>query len=335
MNTDDTVTIYDVAREAGVSMATVSRVVNGNKNVKENTRKKVLEVIDRLDYRPNAVARGLASKRTTTVGVVIPDITNTYFATLAKGIDDIAEMYKYNIVLANSDEDDEKEVAVVNTLFSKQVDGVIFMGYHLTEKIRSEFSRSRTPVVLAGTVDVEHQLPSVNIDYKNAIADAVRHLLKRNKKIAFVSGPLVDDINGKVRLAGYKDALKEAGVNYSEGLVFESKYRYDDGYYLAERLVSSKATAAVVTGDELAAGLLNGLADHGVSVPEDFEVITSDDSQIARFTRPNLTTIAQPLYDLGAISMRMLTKIMHKEELEEREVLLPHGLKVRKSTRKD
>lgn len=335
MNTDDTVTIYDVAREAGVSMATVSRVVNGNKNVKENTRKKVLEVIDRLDYRPNAVARGLASKRTTTVGVVIPDITNTYFATLAKGIDDIAEMYKYNIVLANSDEDDEKEVAVVNTLFSKQVDGVIFMGYHLTEKIRSEFSRSRTPVVLAGTVDIEHQLPSVNIDYKNAIVDAVRHLLKRNKKIAFVSGPLVDDINGKVRLAGYKDALKEAGVNYSEGLVFESKYRYDDGYALAERLVSSKATAAVVTGDELAAGLLNGLADHGVSVPEDFEVITSDDSQIARFTRPNLTTIAQPLYDLGAISMRMLTKIMHKEELEEREVLLPHGLKVRKSTRKD
>lgn len=315
-------------------MATVSRVVNGNKNVKENTRKKVLEVIDRLDYRPNAVARGLASKRTTTVGVVIPDITNTYFAALAKGIDDIAEMYKYNIVLANSDEDDEKEVAVVNTLFSKQVDGIIFMGYHLTEKIRSEFSRSRTPVVLAGTVDVEHQLPSVNIDYKNATADAVRHLLKRNKKIAFVSGPLVDDINGKIRLVGYKEALKEAGVNYSEGLVFESKYRYDDGYALAERLVSSKATAAIVTGDELAAGLLNGLADHGVSVPEDFEIITSDDSQIARFTRPSLTTIAQPLYDLGAISMRMLTKIMHKEELEEREVLLPHGLTERKSTRK-
>ena len=334
MNTDDTVTIYDVAREAGVSMATVSRVVNGNKNVKENTRKKVLEVIERLDYRPNAVARGLASKRTTTVGVVIPDITNTYFASLAKGIDDIAEMYKYNIVLANSDEDDEKEVAVVNTLFSKQVDGIIFMGYHLTEKIRSEFSRSRTPVVLSGTVDVEHQLPSVNIDYKNATADAVRHLLKRNKKIAFVSGPLVDDINGKIRLVGYKEALKEAGVNYSEGLVFESKYRYDDGYALAERLVSSKATAAIVTGDELAAGLLNGLADHGVSVPEDFEIITSDDSQIARYTRPNLTTIAQPLYDLGAISMRMLTKIMHKEELEEREVLLPHGLTERKSTRK-
>ena len=334
MNTDDTVTIYDVAREAGVSMATVSRVVNGNKNVKENTRKKVLEVIERLDYRPNAVARGLASKKTTTVGVVIPNITNSYFSTLAKGIDDIAEMYKYNIVLANSDEDDDKEVSVVNTLFSKQVDGIIFMGYHLTEKIRSEFSRSRTPVVLAGTVDVEHQLPSVNIDYKQATVDAVTLLAKRNKKIAFVSGPLVDDINGKIRLAGYKDALKAKKLSYSEGLGFESKYRYEEGYNLAERIIASKATAAFVTGDELAAGLLNGLADQGVNVPEDFELITSDDSQITRYTRPNLSTVGQPLYDLGAISMRMLTKIMHKEELEEREVLLAHTINHRGTTKK-
>ncbi|KXT72372.1 Catabolite control protein A [Streptococcus sp. DD10] len=333
MNTDDTVTIYDVAREAGVSMATVSRVVNGNKNVKENTRKKVLEVIERLDYRPNAVARGLASKKTTTVGVVIPNITNSYFATLAKGIDDIAEMYKYNIILTNSDEDDDKEVAVVNNLFSKQVDGVIFMGYHLTEKIRSEFSRSRTPVVLAGTVDVEHQLPSVNIDYAKATADAVEELSKRNDKIAFVSGPLVDDINGKVRLSGYKSGLKAQGLTYSEGLVFESKYGYNDGYAMAERLIASKANAAVVTGDELAAGLLNGLTDRGIQVPADFEIIASDDSQVTRYTRPSLTSISQPLYDLGAISMRMLTKIMHKEELDEREVLLSHGITKRQSTK--
>ena len=197
MNTDETITIYDVAREAGVSMATVSRVVNGNKNVKENTRKKVLEVIDRLDYRPNAVARGLASKKTTTVGVVIPNIANSYFATLAKGIDDIASMYKYNIVLASSDENDDHEVAVINSLFAKQVDGIIFMGYHLTEKIRAEFSRTRTPIVLAGTVDLENQLPSVNIDYKASVEDAITQLAKNNEKVAFVSGPLIDDINGR------------------------------------------------------------------------------------------------------------------------------------------
>lgn len=224
MNTDDTITIYDVAREAGVSMATVSRVVNGNKNVKENTRKKVLEVIDRLDYRPNAVARGLASKKTTTVGVVIPNIANAYFSILAKGIDDIAAMYKYNIVLASSDEDDDKEVNVVNTLFAKQVDGIIFMGHHLTEKIRAEFSRSRTPIVLAGTVDLEHQLPSVNIDYQAAVAEVIDILAENHKKIAFVSGPLIDDINGKVRLSGYKEGLKKNKLDYKEGLVFEANY---------------------------------------------------------------------------------------------------------------
>ena len=334
MNTDETITIYDVAREAGVSMATVSRVVNGNKNVKENTRKKVLEVIDRLDYRPNAVARGLASKKTTTVGVVIPNIANSYFATLARGIDDIATMYKYNIVLASSDENDDHEVTVINSLFAKQVDGIIFMGYHLTEKIRAEFSRTRTPIVLAGTVDLEHQLPSVNIDYKAAVEDSVTQLAKNNEKVAFVSGPLIDDINGKLRLAGYKAGLEKNNLRYNEGLVFEAKYSYKDGFDLAQRVLNSGATAAYVGEDELAAGLLNGLSDHGIRVPEDFEIITSDDSQVTRYTRPNLSTIGQPLYDLGAISMRMLTKIMHKEELEEREVLLSHTINQRGTTKK-
>lgn len=333
MNTDDTITIYDVAREAGVSMATVSRVVNGNKNVKENTRKKVLEVIDRLDYRPNAVARGLASKKTTTVGVVIPNIANSYFASLAKGIDDIATMYKYNIVLASSDENDDHEVNVINSLFAKQVDGIIFMGHHLTEKIRAEFSRTRTPIVLAGTVDLEHQLPSVNIDYKAAVTDVVTRLAENNEKIAFVSGPLIDDINGKLRLAGYKAGLEQNNLTYSEGLVFEAKYSYKDGFDMAQRVLNSGATAAYVGEDELAAGLLNGLFATGKSVPEDFEIITSNDSPITSYTRPNLSSISQPLYDLGAVSMRMLTKIMNKEELDEKDVVLNHGVTLRQSTK--
>lgn len=333
MNTDETITIYDVAREAGVSMATVSRVVNGNKNVKENTRKKVLEVIDRLDYRPNAVARGLASKKTTTVGVVIPNIANSYFATLAKGIDDIASMYKYNIVLASRDENDDHEVAVINSLFAKQVDGIIFMGYHLTEKIRAEFSRTRTPIVLAGTVDLENQLPSVNIDYKASVEDAITQLAKNNEKVAFVSGPLIDDINGKLRLVGYKAGLEKNNMRYNEGLVFEAKYSYKDGFDLAQRVLNSGATAAYVGEDELAAGLLNGLFVAGKSVPEDFEIITSNDSPITSYTRPNLTSISLPLYDLGAVSMRMLTKIMNKEELEEKDVILNHGLTLRQSTK--
>ena len=330
---NETITIYDVAREAAVSMATVSRVVNGNQNVKEATRRKVLDVIERLDYRPNAVARGLASKKTTTVGVVIPDISNSYFASLARGIDDIATMYKYNIVIANSDGDDDKEINVVNTLLAKQVDGLVFLAHDLSDKIRAEFSRTRTPIVLAGAVDHESQIPSVNIDYKQATKDVTLELAKNNQKIALVAGPMVNAINGKERLIGYQAALSESGQTFSEGLVFETNYSFNDGMKLAERVKASGATAAVVTDDEVAVGLLNGLVNTGVNVPEDFEIITANNSVITEFTRPTLSSIEQPLYDLGAVSMRLLTKMMHKEEVDEKRVILPHGIVKRGSTK--
>src|SRR3954471_23762274 len=134
-------------------MATVSRVVNGNPNVKPATRKKVSEVIDRLGYRPNAVARGLASKKTTTVGVIIPDISNIFYAELARGIEDIATMYKYNIILSNSDQNEEKEMRLIQTMLSKQVDGLIFMGNHINDEHVKEFDRSPVPIVLAGSVE--------------------------------------------------------------------------------------------------------------------------------------------------------------------------------------
>lgn len=139
------ITIYDVAREANVSMATVSRVVNGNPNVKPTTRKKVLEAIDRLGYRPNAVARGLASKKTTTVGVIIPDISSIFYSELARGIEDIATMYKYNIILSNSDQNLEKELHLLNTMLGKQVDGIVFMGGNITDEHVEEFKRSPVP----------------------------------------------------------------------------------------------------------------------------------------------------------------------------------------------
>ncbi|WP_265455199.1 catabolite control protein A [Enterococcus sp. HY326] len=329
-----TITIYDVAREANVSMATVSRVVNGNPNVKPATRKKVLEVIDRLDYRPNAVARGLASKKTTTVGVIIPDVSNTFFASLARGIDDVATMYKYNIILANSDSNDQKEVSVLNNLLAKQVDGVIFMGHRITDEIRGEFSRSKTPVVLAGSIDPDEQVGSVNIDYTSATKDAVSLLAANgHKKIAFVSGALIDPINGKNRLNGYKEALKENKLDYSEGLIFEANYNFKEGLNLAERIRNSGATAAYVTDDELAVGILDGMLDAGVKVPEDFEIITSNNSLLTDIVRPRLTSITQPLYDIGAVAMRLLTKMMNKEDVEEKTIVLPYGIDKKGSTK--
>ncbi|MCR8850180.1 catabolite control protein A [Rossellomorea sp. SC111] len=330
------VTIYDVAREANVSMATVSRVVNGNPNVKPATRKKVLEVIDRLGYRPNAVARGLASKKTTTVGVIIPDISNIFYAELARGIEDIATMYKYNIILSNSDQNTEKELHLLNTMLGKQVDGILFLGGHISEEHVQEFERSPVPIVLAGAVEETNKIPSVNIDYKAASFDAVSELLEKgHKRIGFVSGPFHDTINMKFKLEGYREALAKAGVEYSDDLVVEGEYTYDSGLEAWQKFseLPDKPTAIFVGNDETALGVVHGAQDQNVSIPEEVEIISFDNTRLALMVRPQLTSVVQPLYDIGAVAMRLLTKYMNKETVEESTVVLPHRLEYRNSTK--
>lgn len=328
------VTIYTVAREARVSMATVSRVVNGNPNVKPATRQKVLDVIKRLNYRPNAVARGLASKRTTTVGVVIPNITNPYFAELALGIDDIASMYKYNIILANSDYDNEKILKVVQNLLAKQVDGIIFMGYDVSDELQAEFKSSNTPVVVAGSIVDDEDLATVRIDYRKAAKEATARLLEHETgKVALVTSSLSYFIN-QSRLAGYKDALQDKNVDFDRDLVIETDGSYKEIYQRAKEIAASGVKAAYVTNDHLAVGLLNGLTDNGIKVPDDFEIISSNDTTYTRLCRPMLSSITQPLYDIGAVSMRLLTKLMESNDDEENDVILDHDFVARQSTRK-
>jgi LacI family transcriptional regulator len=330
------ITIYDVAREANVSMATVSRVVNGNPNVKPATRKKVVEVIDRLGYRPNAVARGLASKKTTTVGVIIPDISNPFFAELARGIEDIATMYKYNIILSNSDQNIDKELHLLNTMLGKQVDGIVFMGGNIKEQHVAEFKKSPVPIVMAGSIEESGEIPSVNIDYEQASFDAVSSFIERgHKNIAFVSGPFHEPINKYKKLEGYKRALSEAGIQYNEEFVIEGDYTYDSGIEGIEKILELevKPTAILVGSDEMALGVVHGAFDRGYKVPDDFEVITSDNTRMTLMVRPQLTTIVQPLYDIGAVAMRLLTKYMNKESVDENIVVLPHRIENRKSTK--
>ena len=336
------VTIYTVAREARVSMATVSRVVNGNPNVKPETRKKVLEVIKELNYRPNAVARGLASKKTTTVGVVIPSVTNDYFARLALGIDDIASMYKYNMILTNSDADDGKALQVVRSMMAKQVDGIIFMGHDITPELRTEFENSTVPVVVAGSMTNDADLPTVRIDYHKATQEATKYLLDHAaKKVALVIGSKATTVNKDFRIPGYQAALQEAGQEVDDKLIFEAHDSYNEGYALAKTIQSTGVDAAFVSDDGIAAGLLNGLTDQGVKVPDDFQIITGNDTKLAEVTRPMLTTVTQPLYDIGAVAMRLLTKLMNGDQEESKEattiegssVILAHGFVKRQSTK--
>jgi LacI family transcriptional regulator len=331
------ITIYDVAREANVSMATVSRVVNGNPNVKPATRKKVNEVIERLGYRPNAVARGLASKKTTTVGVIIPDISSIFYAELARGIEDIATMYKYNIILSNSDANQEKESHLIQTMLGKQVDGVVFMSSNITDEHIEELQKSPVPVVLAGTVEDTEQIPSVNIDYKQAVQDAVAFFKENgHERIAVVTGPATDAITMKKILPGYREALEAAGLSFNENYVVETDSSYDSGIEALNQLadLSERPTAIYVCSDEAALGIIHAADDRGIKIPKELEVISSDNTRLSLMVRPRLTTIVQPLYDIGAVSMRLLTKLMNKEEVEESSVILPHRLELRDSTRK-
>jgi LacI family transcriptional regulator len=330
------ITIYDVAREAGVSMATVSRVVNGNPNVKPTTRKKVMAAIERLGYRPNAVARGLASKKTTTVGVIIPDISSMFFSELARGIEDIATMYKYNIILCNSDQRLDKELQLINTMLEKQVDGLLFMGAEIKEDHMQVFSTASVPVVLAATRDADNILPSVTIDHYQAGYDATEALLSRgHKRIAMITGPLDDPLGGLLRFEGYKKALADAGISFDESLAMNGNYRHDAALRAMTQFLSLKnpPTAVFAASDEMAIGAIHAVQDAGLSVPEDIEVIGFDNTRLAEMVRPRLTTVVQPMYDIGAVAMRLLTKYMNNEHVEEHVVLLPHRIEYRQSTR--
>ncbi|MET3697247.1 LacI family transcriptional regulator [Bacillus oleivorans] len=330
------VTIYDVAREANVSMATVSRVVNGNPNVKPTTRKKVLEVIERLGYRPNAVARGLASKKTTTVGVIIPDISSIFYAELARGIEDIATMYKYNILLSNSDQNPEKEIHLFQTMLGKQVDGMVFMSGNVTEEHVKEFESASVPIVLAGSIEEQGKIPSVNIDYEQATYDAVNSFIESgHKHIAFIVGPLNEPINSVKKLNGYKRALQDAGIEFNEEYVVEGDYSYDSGLEATDRLfdMDTPPTAIFVGSDEMALAVIHRGKDRGIVVPDELEVISSDNTRLTQMVRPQLTTIVQPLYDIGAVAMRLLTKLMNKESVDEHTVILPHRIEKRQSSK--
>lgn len=330
------ITIYDVAREANVSMATVSRVVNGNPNVKPTTRKKVLATIERLGYRPNAVARGLASKKTTTVGAIIPDISNVFFAELARGIEDIATMYKYNIILSNSDSVKEKEIELINTMLEKQVDGIVFMGENVSEEHIQQFKTSPVPVVLAATYDTTKEISSVNIDYEMASYEATMELISSNnqEQPAFVVATN-DSVVNNLKLDGYKRALEESNIPFNEELIIKGESSYNAGLYAVDKLIKlDKLPSSVYASiDEIAVGVIHGLQDKGYKVPEDIQVFGFDNTKLAKMVRPTLSTVVQPVYDIGAVAMRLLTKYMNKEEVEEGNVILPHRLEIRKSTK--
>lgn len=325
--------IKDVAKKAGVSISTVSRVINQSKPVKAKTKERVLEAIEELGYRPNAIARSLKVKHTQSIGIMVPDIANQFYPEVVRGIEDVANMYDYTIFLCNTDLDQEKEIQYFAELEEKQVDGLIFMGNLISEHLAKQISDSEIPVVLIGT---QHAgLPSVTIDNVRAAKDAVGLLIVQgHQRIGVITGKMKDPIMGKARLEGYREALQEAELPWKSELVVEGGYRFKSGYEGARQLIMLEEvpTAIFVASDEMAIGAMRAILEKGLRIPEDVAVIGFDNVDMSGKVYPSLTTVGQPMYEMGAIGMRLLTKYLQGENVAASNVILEYELIQREST---
>lgn len=328
--------IKDVAKEAGVSIATVSRVLNDIDVVNEETKKKVLEAIKKLGYRPNIVARSLKTQRTRTVGILIPDISSQFYPEIVRGAEDVANIYDYNVMLCNSDFDINKEKEYLKVLKEKMVDGVLYMSSSLGDETLELINELDLKTVLVETKDKEGIFPSVTIDNISAAYDATKYLLDKGlEKVAFI-GTKKDVTNAwTMRYDGYEKALKEKNINVNEELTYFGGLKVKTGYEGANEILGRGITPEAIfcASDEIAMGAINALREKGIRVPEDVSVIGFNDIYSAQVFYPKLTTIAQPMYDMGSVAMRMLIKLINQKELETGHYVLPHQLVKRDSSK--
>ncbi|MCD8510224.1 MAG: substrate-binding domain-containing protein [Bacillus sp. (in: Bacteria)] len=322
-------TIRDVARLAGVSMSTVSRVMNAPDAVRPDKREKVEKVIKELGYHPNALARGLIFKRTQTIGVLIPDVSNMYVAEVIRGMEDATHGLGSNLIICNTDRDKKRMVKYLKVLKEKQVDGIIFTSDAVTEEYFELFDRLHLPVVLASSEALDYEIPSVKVDDYQAAYDGTCYLLEKgHRRIGMISGSLDDPIAGMPRLNGFKDALRDrVGAEVDEAAELEyGSYRFEDGYDAMKALYgkNKELTALFVASDEMALGAISYLHEIGLKVPEDISVLGFDNTKISKMSYPKLSTVGQPMYDIGKTAVEKLDAILRAEvdvELELRTYL--------------
>lgn len=325
--------IKDVAKRAGVSISTVSRVINDSKVVRPETHVKVMKAIEELGYKPNAIARSLKVKNTKTIGILIPDISYNFYPEVVRGVEDIANMYSYNIFLCNTDMEEDKVIQYFEVMAEKQVDGIVFMGNMVSEELAAKIKLYDIPTVLIGAD--YGQLPSITIDHVAASKALVNYLIKKgHEKIALITGKMVDPIVGTARLAGYKKAMMEANLTIKDEYIVEGGHRYKSGYVCAQQLLSleDKPTAIFAASDELAFGAIRVAMENGISIPDELAVVGFNNIDMAGKIFPALTTIAQPMYEMGAIGMRVLTKILNEDGPEQNKIVLDFSLIERETT---
>ncbi len=330
------VTIKDIAKKANVSYATVSRALNNKKGVRGETGRKIREIAGELNYRPNAIARGLVKKQTHSFGLIIPDITNPFFPEVARGIEDGAREAGYSIFLCNTNWEKNREIHYINLLAEKRVDGIIIAPISNKVEFLEKTLNSKIPVVYVSNAPHDTQNSYVVIDNIRGGFLATRHLIELGyNSIGFI-GASNDSLTIDERLKGYKLAFKKYGMEVDESNIKLGDFKRETGYNLIKRMIemSNYPRAVFAENDLLALGVIQGVKESGLSVPGDVAVVGFDDIPFASFPEVQLTTICQPKYEMGKKAVEIIL-----ETIEEgsgkwvcRKIILEPELIIRKSS---
>jgi LacI family transcriptional regulator len=327
-------TIYDVARVAGVSTATVSRALNGTGQIAPATRKAIEAAVEQLGYRPNTIARSLVTKSTQTIALLLPDITNPFYASLVSGIQQLALERGHTMLLCTTEGDPEREELYLNLLRAKQVDGALVDGLVLPPDRIARFVADGFPIVCLDRDINSASVPLVQVDNRVGAQLATEHLLSLgHTRIAHVSGSPELRISQQ-RIAGFRKALTNAGVERDPRLVAAGNFTERGGYKATKHLLESgvELTAVFAANDLSALGALHAITETGRRVPEDVSLVGFDDVPLSAFTSPPLTTIHQPAVEIAERATEILIDLTHGRKVRKLRYLLEPKLVVRAST---
>ncbi len=328
-------TIRDVAKLAGVSVATVSRVMNQKGYVNSETEQKVKRAMKQLQFEPNQVARGLAGKRTKTLALILPDISNPFFPGLARGVEDVAKQNGFTVILCNSDDLGVKERSYIEVLKQKYVDGIIFATNNLVQEDVERMEESRIPFVVLDRTPITGAGCVIRVNNADGARAAVQHLLSVGcKKIAHVYGPQ-ELITARERLEGY-EAVARTFPWYSPTLQVPGYFTIEGGMQAADELLAKHPDVdGVFAGNDLmAVGVLKSLHKKGIAVPGQVAVCGFDGVNLTQITQPELTTIAQPIYQIGELAAHKLIERINQSSNHHEVIELDVSLIVRDSTSK-
>jgi DNA-binding LacI/PurR family transcriptional regulator len=325
-------TIKDVAREAGVSISTVSHALSGKRPISAATTERVLKAVDRLGYRPNRNAQSLVSRQTRVLGLVVADISNPFYPIAARGVEDVAHAHDFNVMICSTDGDERRERSYIDILEARQIDGIIYMAGLATNHRLEELVRSgRVPVVVADERLPGLDLPGVFLKNDEAGQVVAEYLMRLgHTRLGFVGGPRHLPTVGQ-RLAGYRTAIQGAGLRLAEDAVSYADNRPEGGQLAAAILLSrpTPPTALFVANDMMALGVLEHCQSVGLAVPADLSVVGVDDLPISRLA--GLSTIRQPMYEMGAAAAGLLFEML-EAGTQPGSVFMPPELIVRTSS---